>query len=217
MLAQFARFGAPVTVPSYVTAYSALLVVIWLSPAVFRSRSPRYIGAGTEEYRRVAAASFWTFGAIAMAELLLKLSISRGYLAVALPAGVLGLVLSRWMWRAYVARKRAHGAYSTAVLAVGSSDAVANLASELTDDPKNGYHVVGACITGYGAPRDEHLVVNNREIQSLAVPHTRCRRSVIAAPTQLRLPGRETSASKGCAGSSGSSSRWALISWCRQE
>ena len=40
----------------------------------------------------MAAASFWTFGAIAMAELLLKLSISRGYLAVALPAGVLGLV-----------------------------------------------------------------------------------------------------------------------------
>ena len=33
------------------------------------------------------AASFWTFGAIAMAELLLKLEISRGYLAVALPAG----------------------------------------------------------------------------------------------------------------------------------
>jgi exopolysaccharide biosynthesis polyprenyl glycosylphosphotransferase len=172
ILAQFVRFGAPATAPSYVnhyvTAYSALLVVIWLSTlAVFRSRSPRYIGAGTEEYRRVAAASFWTFGAIAMAELLLKLSISRGYLAVALPAGVLGLLLSRWMWRVYVARKRAHGAYGTAVLAVGGSDAVANLASELTGDPKNGYHVVGVCITGYGARRDELLVVNNREIPIL--------------------------------------------------
>ncbi len=86
-----------------------------------------------------------------MAELLLKLQISRGYLAVALPAGVLGLVLSRWMWRVYVARKRVKGGYGTAVLAVGGSDAVANLASELTDDPKNGYHVVGVCITGYGA------------------------------------------------------------------
>jgi exopolysaccharide biosynthesis polyprenyl glycosylphosphotransferase len=172
ILGQVVRFGAPATAPSYVnhyvTAYSALLVAIWLSTlTVFRSRSPKYIGAGTEEYRRVAAASFWTFGGIAMAELLLKLSISRGYLAVALPAGVLGLVLSRWMWRAYVAHKRVHGAYSTAVLAVGGSDAVANLASELTDDPKNGYHVVGACITGYGAPRDEHLVVNIREIPIL--------------------------------------------------
>jgi exopolysaccharide biosynthesis polyprenyl glycosylphosphotransferase len=172
ILAQLVRFGAPATAPAYVhhyvVAYSALLVVIWLATLVaFRSRSPRYIGEGTEEYRRVAAASFWTFGAMAMAELLLKLSISRGYLAVALPAGVLGLVLSRWMWRVYVARMRAHGAYSTAVLAVGSSEAVANLAGELTDDPKNGYHVVGACITGYGAPRDELLVVNNREIPIL--------------------------------------------------
>ena len=169
ILAQYVRFGAPATAPSYVnhyvTAYSALLAIIWLSAlAVFRTRSPRYIGAGIEEYRRVAAASFWTFGAIAMAELLLKLQISRGYLAVALPAGVLGLVLSRWMWRVYVARKRAQGAYSTAVLAIGGSDAVANLASELTDDPKNGYHVVGVGITGYGAPRGEQLIVNDREI-----------------------------------------------------
>jgi exopolysaccharide biosynthesis polyprenyl glycosylphosphotransferase len=169
IVAQYVRFGAPATAPSYVnhyvTAYSALLAIIWLSAlAVFRTRSPRYIGAGVEEYRRVAAASFWTFGAIAMAELLLKLQISRGYLAVALPAGVLGLLLSRWMWRVYVARKRGQGAYSTAVLAVGGSDAVANLASELTDDPMNGYRVVGVCITGYGAPRDEQLVVNDREI-----------------------------------------------------
>lgn len=172
VLAQFVRFGAPSAahayVNRYVTAYSVLIVVIWLSTlALFRSRSSRYIGAGTEEYRRVTTASFWTFGAIAMAELLLKLSISRGYLAVALPTGVLGLLLSRWMWRAYVARKRTRGAYSTAVLAIGGSDAVANLASELTDDPKNGYHVVGACITGYGACRDELLIVNNREIPIL--------------------------------------------------
>ena len=59
----------------------------------------------------MVTASFWTFGAIAIAELLLKLQISRGYLAVALPAGILGLVLSRWMWRAYVARKRVEGGY----------------------------------------------------------------------------------------------------------
>jgi exopolysaccharide biosynthesis polyprenyl glycosylphosphotransferase len=169
ILAQYVRFGAPATAPSYVNhyvaAYSALLAIIWLSAlALFRARSARYIGAGIEEYRRVTAASFWTFGAIAMAELLLKLQISRGYLAVALPAGVLGLVLSRWIWRVYVARKRAHGAYSTAVLAVGGSDAVANLANELTDNPKNGYLVVGVCITGYGAPRGEQLIVNGREI-----------------------------------------------------
>jgi len=56
ILAQYVRFGAPSTAPSYVnhyvTVYSALLAIIWLSAlAVFRTRSPRYIGAGIEEYR----------------------------------------------------------------------------------------------------------------------------------------------------------------------
>ncbi len=169
ILAQYVRFGGAPTATSYVslyvTAYSALFAIIWLSAlAIFRTRSPRYIGAGSEEYRRVTAASFWTFGAIAMAELLLKLEISRGYLAVALPAGVLGLVLSRWIWREYVAHKRVKGGFGTAVLGLGGRDAVANLTNELTDDPKNGYHVVGVCITGYGAPQGEHFLIKDQEI-----------------------------------------------------
>src|SRR4029077_4944583 len=165
ILAQYVRFGAQATAPSYVnhyvTVYSALLAIIWLSAlAVFRTRSARYIGAGIEEYRRVTAASFWTFGAIAMAELLLKLQISRGYLAVALPAGVLGLVLSRWMWRQYIARQRVAGKYQTAVLAIGDSAAVTNLVNELIDNPKDGYRIVGVGLSGYGPPRGEHLMVN---------------------------------------------------------
>jgi exopolysaccharide biosynthesis polyprenyl glycosylphosphotransferase len=169
ILAEYVRFGRAPTAPSYVsdyaTAYSVLLAIVWLSALIeFHTRSRRHIGAGIEEYRRVVAASFWTFGAIAIAELLLKLEVSRGYLAVALPVGTFGLVLSRWMWRQYVQRKRVDGGYQTAVLAIGESDAVANLADELTGNPKDGYQVVGVCIPGYGAPRGEHLKVNDREI-----------------------------------------------------
>ena len=109
-------------------------------------------------------ASLWTFGAIAMAELLVKLQFSRGYLAVALPAGILGLVLSRFIWRSLLARGRVGGRYQTAVLAIGERAAVENLVNELTDDPRNGYQVVGVGMTGYGPPRGEHLVVNGREI-----------------------------------------------------
>ena len=170
ILAQYVWFGSAPTAPGhvdhYVTAYSALLVAIWLAALTgFRARSPRYIGTGIEEYRRVVAASFGTFGAIAMAELLVKLEISRGYLAVALPAGVLGLVLNRCLWRKIVAHQRVvAGRYQTAVLAIGERSSVANLASELTDDPNNGYRVVGVVIPGYGPPRGEHLTVNDREI-----------------------------------------------------
>jgi exopolysaccharide biosynthesis polyprenyl glycosylphosphotransferase len=101
---------------------------------------------------------------VAIGELLMKLEVSRGYLAVALPVGTIGLVLSRWEWRNYVVGRRAKGAYRTAVLAIGDRRGVINLATELTDDPNNGYQVVGIAIPGYGPPSDEHITVNGRQI-----------------------------------------------------
>ena len=169
LLAQYLRFGSTLVadnvISHYQTAYSAVLAIIWLSAlAGLRARSPKYIGAGIEEYRRVVAASFWTFGAVAIAELLMKLEVSRGYLAVALPVGVMGLLLSRWRWRDHVRRQRCKGGYQTAVLAVGDRDAVANLATELTNNPNNGYAVVGVGIPGYGAPMGESLTINGQQV-----------------------------------------------------
>ena len=168
LVAQYARFGstpaAEGLLDNYETAYSVALITIWLSAlAGLRARSPKYLGAGIEEYRRVVAASFWTFGAVAIAELLMKLEVSRGYLSVALPVGIVGLVLSRWRWRKHVVRQRAKGAYQTAVLAIGDRGGVTNLANELTDDPNSGYRVVGIAIPGYGPPSDEYLTINDQQ------------------------------------------------------
>jgi exopolysaccharide biosynthesis polyprenyl glycosylphosphotransferase len=168
-LAQYLRFGPTLSPPGYheyyVPGFSVLFVIAWLSAlSGFHSRSPRLIGAGIEEFRRVIAASFWTFGAIAIVTLLLKLDIARGYLAVALPVGTLGLVLSRSLWRGRVGRKRAQGDYQTAVLAIGERDAVEHLATELTRNPGDGYQVTGVGIPGYGPPRGEQITVNGRTI-----------------------------------------------------
>ncbi len=171
ILAQYIRFGYPPLAPGhegqdrFTTAYSALIAIIWLSNlAGFHARSTRIIGRGIEEYRRAVEASLWTFGAVAMAVLLFKLEIARGYLAVALPVGVLGLVLSRWLGRRHVARKRLEGGYQTAVLAVGNSDAVAGLATELTRNPRDGFRIVGACIPGNPATSAERLLVRGKAI-----------------------------------------------------
>ena len=57
----------------FVPVFSVLFAVAWLSAlAGFHTRSPRIIGTGVEEYRRVVAASCWTFGAIAIVTLLIK-------------------------------------------------------------------------------------------------------------------------------------------------
>ena len=171
-LAQYFRFGDSPHVPGYrggvMTLISILFAALWLSAiAMLHARSVRVIGAGIEEYRRVVSASFWTFGIIAIANLLAKIFIARGYLAVALPVGTLGLLASRILWRYYIAGKRALGKYQTTVLAIGDRKGVSRLAQELTRNPRDGYVVVGAGIPGYGPSRGKTLLVHGREIPIL--------------------------------------------------
>jgi exopolysaccharide biosynthesis polyprenyl glycosylphosphotransferase len=132
--------------PSY-TLVSVLLVLAWmLALALNDTRSDRVIGDGTAEYKRIFDASFMLFGIIAIFAFLLRFEIARGYLLIALPAGVLGLFLERWLWRLWLRRQRARGEYSAHVLLVGSETSVAHIASELRRSKGTGYHVVGACI-----------------------------------------------------------------------
>jgi exopolysaccharide biosynthesis polyprenyl glycosylphosphotransferase len=172
ILAQYARFGRELDISGYpapvMTLFSCLFALLWLSSiAVFHTRSPRIIGSGIDEYRRLASASFWTFGIIAMVTLLAKIDLARGYLAVALPAGTLGLLASRNAWRKYVWRQRAKGRCQTMVLAIGDRAGVSHLAHELIRNPKDGYVVVGVCIPGYGPPRGDVMTVQGSEIPIL--------------------------------------------------
>jgi exopolysaccharide biosynthesis polyprenyl glycosylphosphotransferase len=169
ILAEYVRFGVPFSPPDggsrILPTYSGLFAALWSSVLVAsHTRSPRIIGTGIEEYRRVVSASLWTFGAIAMTTPLIKLDFARGYLAMAMPAGIFGLVFSRWLWRLYVARRRTDGRYQTAILALGEGDGVASLVGELTRKPDDGFRVVGVGIPGYGPPRGETLAVNGRQI-----------------------------------------------------
>jgi FlaA1/EpsC-like NDP-sugar epimerase len=128
-IAQYIRFGDSPHASGYrsqvSTLISVLFAALWLSSnAILRTRSIRVIGAGIEEYRRIAGASFLTFGIIAMADLLAKIVLARGYLAVALPVGTLGLLVSRGLWRYYIAARRAQGKYQTMLLAIGDRMAI---------------------------------------------------------------------------------------------
>ncbi len=166
-LAQSVRFGPMLPPPSdfnyYLPAFSVGFVVVWLwALAAFHTRSPRLIGTGIEEYRRVIAASFWTFAVIAIATLLLNADIARGYLAVALPAGTLALVVSRQMWRGHLSRMRTLGSCQTAVLVLGERGAAEHLATELCRNPADGFEVVGIGIPGYGPPRGERVTIDGR-------------------------------------------------------
>ncbi|WP_081625443.1 sugar transferase [Mycobacterium sp. 141] len=128
---------------------SLALAAAWLAAmAIYRTRSHRVIGSGLEEYRRVWAATLSLFGAVAVVSTLFRLDIARGYLAIALPAGLMMLTVNRWLWRRYVAHRRVDGAFMNTVLAVGRPDSVEELAEALAKRPAEGYRVIGVCAPG---------------------------------------------------------------------
>ncbi|MFC6153344.1 sugar transferase [Nocardioides yefusunii] len=105
------------------------------------SRSRDVLGGGLEEYRRLGRATLWTFGTAAVLSVLLKIDFSRGYVAVALPVGLVGLLLSRWTWRRIIRRLRSRGHFVVPALVVGSRDAVDRVSREF-ESPLSGHRVV---------------------------------------------------------------------------
>ena len=158
-IAQLIRFGELQTdgarAFASVTSVSIALAAIWIAfLAIFRTRSPRVIGNGAEEYRRIVSATFRLFGVVAIISLLFKVDFARLYLAIALPVGLLGLLVSRWLWRQGVTAQRNKGRYQTAVLIVGSRKAAVSMAKQFERSPGSGYSVVGMCLPGYEPERD---------------------------------------------------------------
>lgn len=174
-LAQLIRFGELRTESTAMLSYTGVSVALaglWIAfLAIFRTRSPRVIGNGAEEYRRIVSATFRLFGLIAILSLLFKIDIARLYLAIALPVGLLGLLVSRWVWRKGVATKRSKGKYQTAVLIVGSRIAAVSMAKQFERSPSAGYTVVGMCLPGFEPKRDA-AIVDGYEIPVLGDEHS---------------------------------------------
>ncbi|MEP6980932.1 MAG: sugar transferase [Nakamurella sp.] len=137
----------PFSADSIIT--SVAVVVLWmLMLAVFDSRDAKVVGFGSEEYKRVLNATFVVFALYTMVSYLFQLPVSRSYLVVVMPAGVIGLGAGRWVWRRWLQMQRDRGNYVTNVLAVGNAQTVGDLVSELRRTPRAGYRIVGACVSG---------------------------------------------------------------------
>lgn len=154
-LAQWLRFGGltgevPTSRFLDYPVVSLAIAGMWMAAmTINHSRSPRIIGSGAEEYRRVLLATLAVFGGVAIVSMLFKLEIARGYILIALPAGIVVLTTLRWAARQVVIRVRQkQGRCITRVLVVGSAPAVRDLTSSLHREPKSEYQVVGACIPG---------------------------------------------------------------------
>lgn len=123
----------------YVWLSIALVVVWWIMLGAWNSRQSRILGAGPDEYKRVAAASLWLFGIVAIVSYVLRLETARGYVGVALPAGLFGLLLARWLIRQHLNVNRQMGQSMSRLLLLGGPSAVAHLARSLKTAKHAGY------------------------------------------------------------------------------
>jgi exopolysaccharide biosynthesis polyprenyl glycosylphosphotransferase len=108
----------------------------------------RAIGSASEQqYRRVLHAGVLYFALIASLFFLFRVSFARGFVAALVPSLMLFTLMSRYIVRRVLTRRRARGLDLFRVVAVGSRSHVQQLAEHLHRSPASGYRVVGATFT----------------------------------------------------------------------
>jgi exopolysaccharide biosynthesis polyprenyl glycosylphosphotransferase len=139
------RFDNKVTV-TYV-ALSLALPVLWIGALwLAGGYDVRFVGTGSDEFRKVLNAGVGLTAAIALFSYAVNLQLSRGYVVIALPSVTMFDLVARFVMRKRLHRQRASGLCVLSVVAVGHELAVADLISELRRDRYHGLTVVGACV-----------------------------------------------------------------------
>ncbi|SHF73917.1 sugar transferase [Geodermatophilus nigrescens] len=144
--AQVLRFGTEV-VPSTTLLVTGVFPVVWVAVVMLAGgHRAAHLGTGTEEYRAVIRAGVGCLALIAVVSYAFALQLSRGLVVVALPGAVVLSAVGRHVLRRVVHRLRAGGRCLRTVVAVGRSNAVADLVRQLDHDSHCGMAVVAACV-----------------------------------------------------------------------
>lgn len=142
------RFGLPTTAQEAFAPYRALgfgLVLLWLGALYVRGcYDERFLGVGPEEFNRLVEAAILLFAVVAGVSYFFDSDVSRIYVFVSLPLGLVMLMVERWLARRllYRARESGHSCFRTVV--IGGSERVADLTAEMQSDHYAGYVVVAS-------------------------------------------------------------------------
>lgn len=154
--AQFLRFGiseqdlavALTSRTEFAISYSLLSLALalgWLAIlAIGDSRNPKIFGVGPVEYKRVISLTLLAFGLFAIIAYSTRAQLGRGYLFIALPAGLILLLISRWFWRKRLHRQRQRHRNIYRTLIVGERAKSAHVAREISKNRYAGFGVLGA-------------------------------------------------------------------------
>jgi exopolysaccharide biosynthesis polyprenyl glycosylphosphotransferase len=128
---------------------SLLLPVAWVVLLlVLGGYDVRFIGTGSDEFRKVLNAGWSLTAGVALLSYGLNTELSRVYLVIAMPMTVLFDLIVRYALRKHLHRLRSVGKCMSTVVAVGHPAAVADLVNELRRYHYHGLEVVAACLAG---------------------------------------------------------------------
>ncbi|MGC5628581.1 sugar transferase [Georgenia sp. Z1344] len=134
------------------------LGLVWLlALQLFRTRSPRRMAVGAEEYKRVVNATAATAGVACAAAVLLgpvAFAAVRPHLVLTVPVGLLALLLGRWSWRSWLHTLRLRGAALSDVVVVGEQSDVAYVTRQIARRSAVCYRVVGVVLDTDRPPAD---------------------------------------------------------------
>lgn len=132
--------------PLNYTTFSILLISAWmLILGIMRTREASILGVGSTEYKLASDATLRVFGLLAISSFLFQVDFARGYILLALPLGLLALVVSRRLMRARLHARRRAGLSLSRVVVVGSQESSDAIVRDLERSPESGYLVVAVC------------------------------------------------------------------------
>ncbi|MEV7662432.1 sugar transferase [Paenarthrobacter sp. NPDC089316] len=152
-----------------------ILGMMWLAALeVYRTRDPKVLGVGPEEYKRVLSASIRVFGFLAIVAVVFRVESVSTYVLFSLPVGIVALTGSRWGFRKWLTREKSRGRCLTRAIVVGEPQDVRYVIKQINRKSGAPYDILGACLPG--ARRGAVLVVDQVRVPVLSsiygIPHT---------------------------------------------
>ena len=144
----------------------AVVIAAWIiTVGAYHTRDARVVGIGLAEYRGVVNASLLTFGLLAIAFLVMGIDVARGFFMLALPIGLVGLLVNRWVWRNWLVWQRRQGRYLSRAIVVGAREDVDYVIGQIDKKGVSVYHIVGAAVDDVDT---DTITVKSREVAVLS-------------------------------------------------
>jgi exopolysaccharide biosynthesis polyprenyl glycosylphosphotransferase len=147
-LAAQVRFTYPGYQPTTYLGITLTMPFLWLGAvALSGGYDSRFFGVGSDEFRKVFNAGVTMTATVAIICYAVKFDLARGYVAIVLPTATALDLVARFRLRKRLHARRSTGGCVQRVVAIGHSDSVAGLITELSRDSYHGLTVVAVCLT----------------------------------------------------------------------